>query len=252
MQPVGTDLEMQECLYNWKMILYSGQKRNLVALDCIIFGFDGKDIKLLLIRRGFEPEKEKWSLMGGFLQPDETLDEAANRVLLQLTGLEGVYMEQLQVFSAIGRDPIERTISVAYFALIDIHKYEKQISDQYHAEWFLLSKKPKLIFDHDEMVKLARKQVRYKAALHPIIFKLLPDNFTIPQIQNLYECVYETKFDNRNFTRKIMSTGLLIKMNGKDKSGSRKGAFFYKLDKRAYRIKEDAFLNFVSKPDKFI
>jgi len=234
------------------MILYSGQKRNLVALDCIIFGFDGKDIKLLLIRRGFEPEKDKWSLMGGFLQPNETLDEAANRVLLQLTGLEGVYMEQLQVFSQIGRDPIERTISVAYFALIDIHKYEKQISDQYHAEWFLLSKKPKLIFDHDDMVKLARKQLRYKAALHPIIFKLLPEKFTIPQIQNLYECVYETKFDNRNFTRKIMSTGLLIKMTGKDKSGSRKGAFFYKLDKRAYRIKEDAFLNFVSKPDKFI
>ena len=91
---------------------YLGQQRYLVALDCIIFGFDGKDIKLLLIRRGIEPEKDKWSLMGGFLQPGETLDEAANRVLKQLTGLEGVYMEQLQVYSELNRDPIERTISV--------------------------------------------------------------------------------------------------------------------------------------------
>ena len=107
---------------------YLGQQRYLVALDCIIFGFDGKDIKLLLIRRGIEPEKDKWSLMGGFLQPGETLDEAANRVLKQLTGLEGVYMEQLQVYSELNRDPIERTISVCYFALNDNHKYEQLIS----------------------------------------------------------------------------------------------------------------------------
>jgi 8-oxo-dGTP diphosphatase len=234
------------------MAQYKGQHHILVALDCIIFGFDGKDIKLLLIKRGFEPEKDKWSLMGGFLQPDETLDEAANRILKQLTGLEGVYMEQLQVFSDIGRDPIERTVSVAYFALIDIHQYEKQISEEYHAEWFLLDKKPRLIFDHDDMVRLAQKQLRYKAALHPILFQLLPEKFTIRQLQNLYECVYDTLFDNRNFTRKVMSTGLLVKLNGKDKSGSRKGAFYYRLDKRTYKVKEDAFLNFVPKPDKFI
>jgi 8-oxo-dGTP diphosphatase len=234
------------------MTAYSGQRRYLVALDCIIFGFDGKDIKLLLIRRGFEPEKGKWSLMGGFLQPDENLEEAANRILKQLTGLEGVYMEQLQVFSELNRDPMERTVSVSYFALVDIHKYEKQISDQYHAEWFLLSKKPRLIFDHDDMVRLAKKQLRYKAAIHPILFQLLPEKFTIPQLQNLYECVYDTLFDNRNFTRKVMSTGLMIKLNGKDKSGSKKGAFYYRLDKRTYKVKEDAFLNFVPKPDKFI
>ena len=234
------------------MTQYKGQHHILVALDCIIFGFDGKDIKLLLIRRGFEPEKDKWSLMGGFLQPHETLDEAANRILKQLTGLEGVYMEQLQVFSEIARDPIERTISVAYFALIDIHQYEKQISEEYHAEWFMLDKKPRLIFDHDDMVRLAQKQLRYKAALHPILFQLLPEKFTIPQLQSLYECVYGTLFDNRNFTRKVMSTGLIVKLNGKDKSGSRKGAYYYRLDKRTYKVKEDAFLNFVPKADKFI
>lgn len=234
------------------MTNYAKHTPILVAIDCIIFGFDGNDIKLLLIKRGFAPEKNKWSLMGGFLMPNETLDEGANRILKQLTGLEGVYLEQLSAFSDLKRDPEERTISVAYFALIDIHKYEKQISEQYHAEWFLLSKKPKLIFDHDEMVKLAQKQLRYKAALHPILFELLPEKFTIPQLQNLYEGVYDTVFDNRNFTRKLLSTGLFVKQALKDKSTSKKGAFYYKLDKRKYKVKQAAFLNFVPKADKFL
>jgi ADP-ribose pyrophosphatase YjhB (NUDIX family) len=234
------------------MTQYIEQKPVLLAIDCIIFGFDGLNIKLLLIQRGFEPEKGKWSLMGGFLQPSEVLDEAASRILKQLTGLEGVYMEQLHTFSELGRDPEERTVSVAYFALIDIHQYEKQLSDQYHAEWFLLHKKPRLIFDHDEMVQLAQKQLRYKAALHPLLFELLPPKFTIPQLQNLYEGVYDTLFDNRNFTRKVMSTGLLVKQDGKDKSGSKKGAYYYKLDKKKYKAKQASFLNFVSKAEKFI
>src|SRR5258708_519581 len=172
------------------MTKYSGQKHFLIAVDCIIFGFDGYDIKLLLIQRGFEPEKNKWSLMGGFLQSGESLEYAANRVLKQLTGLEGVYLEQLQTFSKPLRDPVERTISTAYFALIDIHQYEKQLSHDYHAEWFLLKKRPALIFDHEEMVRMAQKKLRYKAALHPILFELLPEKFTIPQLQCLYEEIY--------------------------------------------------------------
>lgn len=234
------------------MTQYSEQQPVLLALDCIIFGFDGAAIKLLLIQRGFEPEQGKWSLMGGFLRPHENLDEAANRILKQLTGLEGVYMEQLQTFGSPDRDPEERTVSVAYFALIDIHSYEKQLSDQYHAEWFLLSEKPQLIFDHDVMVQYAQKQLRYKAALHPLLFELLPQKFTIPQLQNLYECVYETQFDSRNFTRKMASTGLLVKQAGKDKSGSKKGAYYYKLDRKKYKAKQASFLNFVSKAEKFI
>lgn len=234
------------------MPYYSEHQPILVAVDCIIFGFDGNHVKLLLIKRGFEPEKNKWSLMGGFLKQDETLDQAANRILKQLTGLKDLYMEQLQIFSAIDRDPEKRTVSVAYFALIDIHKYEKQISDQYHAEWFLLTKKPRLIFDHNDMVKLAQKQLRYKAALHPILFELLPEKFTIPQLQSLYQGIYETFFDNRNFTRKLMSTGLFVKQIGKDKSSSKKGAFYYMLDKRKYRTKQAAFLNLVPKADKFL
>src|SRR5256885_2723404 len=217
------------------MTYYSNHQPILLAVDCILFGFDGQDLKLLVIKRGFEPEKNKWSLMGGFLKENETLDEAANRILNQLTGMEGVYMEQLHTFSDLTRDPEARTVSVTYFALIDIHKYEKQINDQYHPEWFLLNKKPRLIFDHDDMVRYAQKQLRYKAALHPLLFELLQDKFTIPQIQSLYEGVYDTAFDSRNFTRKIMSTGLLIKLNGKDKSASKKGAYYYKLDRKKYK-----------------
>ena len=231
---------------------YLGQKRTLVAVDCIIFGFDGQDLKLLLIKRGFEPEKDKWSLMGGFLRENETLDEAAHRVLKDLTGLENVYLEQLHAFSDVTRDPEERTISIAYFALVDIHQYETQLSEDYHPDWFPLSQKPRLIFDHDDMVRMAQKHLRYKAALHPLLFELLPQKFTIPHLQNMYEEVYETNFDSRNFTRKLLSTGLLVRQNGKDKSGSKKGAFYYKLDKRKYKVKQDAFLNLVPKPDKFL
>lgn len=224
----------------------------LQAVDCIIFGFDGFELKLLLIQRGFEPQKNKWSLMGGFLQSSESLDQAANRVLKQLTGLKGVYLEQLGTFSHPRRDPVERTVSTAYFALIDIHRYEKQLSSHYHAEWFLLKKRPKLIFDHDLMVNLAQQKLRYKAALHPILFELLPPRFTIPQLQSLYQDIYQTRLDNRNFSRKVLSTGLLVKLKDKDKSGSKKGAFYYKLNKKRYKADFQAFLHFIPNPGKLL
>ena len=231
---------------------YPGETRVLVAVDCIIFGFDGNDIKLLLVQRGLKPEKGRWSLMGGFLQAEESLDQAADRILKTLTGLEGVYMEQLHVFGDPLRDPVERTLSVAYFALIDIHQYEKQLSADYHAEWFLLKKTPELIFDHKRMMEMAKRQLRYKAALHPILFELLPAKFTIPQLQILYEGIYDSTFDNRNFSRKVLSTELLIKQKEKDKANSKKGAFYYKLDKRKYKANFQAFLNFIPNPDKLL
>jgi ADP-ribose pyrophosphatase YjhB (NUDIX family) len=220
----------------------------LVAIDCIIFGFDGQDLKLLVIKRGFEPEKGKWSLMGGFVQPDEGFEEAAARTLKVLTGLEGVYMEQLLAFGNPNRDPMERTISVAYFALIDINAYKQQLSEEYRAEWISLKKLPKLIFDHADMVTQAQARLRYKAAIHPILFELLPQKFTIPQLQILYEAVYDTVFDKRNFSRKVLSTGLLIKQKDKERASSKRGAFYYKLDKRKYSAKFHAFLNFVADP----
>lgn len=234
------------------MIRYSGQARILVAVDCIIFGFDGEHLKILLIKRGFEPEAKKWSLMGGFIQPDESLDQAANRILKELTGLEGVYLEQMQAFGNPNRDPIERTIGVVYFALIDIHQYEKQINHEYNAEWFLLNEVPNLIFDHKEMVEMAKQKLRYKAALHPILFELLPEKFTVPQLQNLYEGIYGASFDKRNFSRKLLSTGLLIRQKDKDKEKSKKGAFYYILDKDHYKENFQAFFNFIPNPEALI
>lgn len=228
---------------------YTYQNRMLVAVDCIVFGFDGQHLKLLLIQRGFEPEKGRWSLMGGFVQPEESFEGAAQRVLKELTGLDNVYLEQLFAFGDPHRDRLERTASIAYFSLIDIHKYEKQISDEYHAEWVSLKKIPTLIFDHKQMIKMAKEKLRYKAAFHPILFELLPERFTLPQLQNLYEGVYDSLIDKRNFSRKVLSTGLLIKQNHKEKITSKKGAFYYRLDQRKYQHKFNSFLNFLSNPN---
>ena len=233
------------------MIEHRKKTKMLVAVDCIIFGFDGEHIKILLIKRGFEPEGGKWSLMGGFIESNESLDEAANKILFQLTGLKGVYLEQLHAFGNPDRDP-ERTISVAYFALIDILKYETKLHENYHAEWFVTTEMPSLIFDHNEMVEIAKHKIRYKAAHHPILFELLPKKFTIPQLQSLYEGVYNTRIDNRNFIRKLTATGLLIKLEEKDKSNSKKGAFYFKLDKKKYKAKFQTSLNLVPNAEHLI
>lgn len=221
----------------------------LVAVDCIIFGFDGTELKLLLIKRGFEPEKGRWSLMGGLMKRDENIDHAASRVLKELTGLENVYMEQISTFGEVERDPVDRTLSVLYSSLIDIKRYTQQINQDYHAEWFPLKRLPSLIFDHRDMVTLAQQKLRYKAAFHPIVFELLPEKFTLPQLQHLYEGIFDTLMDKRNFSRKVLSTGLLIKQKDKEKKSSKRGAFYYKLDKRKYLTKFNAFLNFIPNPD---
>jgi len=223
----------------------------LVAVDCIIFGFDGTQLNLLLIKRGFEPEKGKWSLMGGFVHTDETVEDAAARVLKELTGLGNVYMEQLHAFSSLNRDPTERTISMVFSSLIDIQEYRQQMNNDYHAQWFPLIKIPGLIFDHKEMIELALQKLRYKAAFHPVVFELLPEKFTLPQLQNLYELIYDQMLDKRNFSRKILSTGLLIKQKDKEKESSKRGAFYYKLDKRKYQAQFNSFLNFIPNPDNF-
>ncbi len=224
---------------------YSSAKRIAVAIDSVIFGFDGESIHLLLIKRGIEPQKNKWSLMGGFVKEKESLDEAATRVLKQLTGLEGVYMEQLHAFGHPKRDPVERTISIVYYALIDIEQYKKQLSEDYHPEWFSLDKLPTLIFDHGDMVKAALAQLRYKAALHPILFELLPAKFTIRELFGLYQAVYGKSLDKRNFVRKLNDANLLIKLKEKELGTSKKGSFYYKLDRRRYAANLKAFISLV-------
>lgn len=212
---------------------YENTEGLLVATDCIIFGFDGKEIKVLLIKRESDPEKGKWSLVGGFVNRNESVDAAASRILKNLTGLTEVYMEQLYCFGDVNRDTGGRVISIAYYALINIEDYN-QLSAAHETQWFALSKIPSLIFDHKQMVDLARERLQQKVTNQPVVFEMLPDRFTLPQLQSLYETIFETPLDKRNFTRKILETGFLKKLNQKEKESSRKGAFYYVFDKKKY------------------
>lgn len=213
---------------------YKKEDKALIAVDCIIFGFDQEELKLLLIKRGFEPEKGKWSLMGGFLKKNETVDEAAIRVLNSLTGLHDVYLEQLRVFSEVNRDPAGRTVSLAYYALINIQAHNEKLIKQHSAQWFKVSHYPKLIFDHNQMVEEAIKRLRYKASVQPMGFELLPEKFTMRQLQKLYETILNQKLDKRNFHKKMNALDLLIKLEEKDMTSSKKGSFLYKLDLHKY------------------
>jgi len=224
---------------------YKSQDRLLVAVDCIIFGFDGKQIKALLIKRGFEPEKGKWSLMGGFVGKDENVDNAAARVLKQLTGLTDIYMEQLYCFGVANRDLAGRVVSIAYSAFINIADYNEQLSSDHEARWFPIGKIPPLIFDHKLMLKKAKKALMEKVSNHPIGFELLPSRFTLRQLQNLYEAIYEAPLDKRNFTRKILSINVLKKLNEKEKKSSRKGSFYYVFDRVNYNKLQHEGIKFI-------
>jgi len=216
---------------------YHNDDKVMVAVDCIIFGFDSEGLKILLIKRGFEPEKGKWSLMGGFLKKEENLDQAADRVLKKLTGISNIYMEQLRSYSKVDRDPVERTISVSYFALINKDDHDIDLTKEYDAQWFNLKELPQTIFDHPEMIERALNVLRRKAVTYPLGFELLPEKFTMRQLQDLYECILGQELDKRNFINKVNSLDILIKLNEKDKSTSKKGAFLYKFDVEKYQAK---------------
>lgn len=205
-----------------------------VATDCIIFGFDSGKLKLLVFRRRVEPFKGEWSLIGSFVKLDEDVSEAAKRVLKEITGLENVFMEQLQAYGAADRDPGYRCLSVAQYALIRIDEYDEELVERYGAHWFEIDQLPSLVLDHDQMVKDALERLKQKARYQPIGFELLPEKFTIPQLQLLYEAIYQRKLDARNFRKKLLSLNLLIKLDEKDKSTSRRGAFLYKFDYENY------------------
>lgn len=216
---------------------YKDQEKVLLAVDCIIFGFDNQNLKILLIKRNFEPEKGHWSLMGGFLHGNENLDQAAIRVLNQLTGLHNIYMEQLRTYSAMDRDPLERTVSVAYYALINITEHTAEINENYSAKWFNIDETPDLIFDHKLMVANAMLRLRRRALSKPIGFELLPKKFTMKQLQTLYEAILGETLDKRNFINKINALDILLKTEEKDMNSSRKGSYFYMFDEDKYKSK---------------
>lgn len=224
---------------------YKEHDRMLIAVDCIIFGFDGDELQLLLIKRGIEPGLGQWSLMGGFVAADESADEGAARILEKLTGLTDIYMEQLYCFAEVDRDPGGRVVSIAYFALIKIDDYDPELMEQHHSKWMSIRNVPSLIFDHQRMIEMAKERLRQKVAVYPIGFELLPEKFTLSQLRHLYEAIYETEFDKRNFLRKILSIGVLKKLDEKEKQFSKRGSFYYKFDHKKYQKLEHEGLKFI-------
>jgi 8-oxo-dGTP diphosphatase len=215
-----------------------------VAVDSIIFGFDKGELKLLIHKRQFEPAKGEWSLFGGFVQDDESLDEAASRVLSELTGLNNIYMEELQTYGEVDRDPAGRVISVAYYALIPASEFTEAGKSKSGATWVSLKDLPPLIMDHNLMVKKGLRRLKRRATSQPIGFELLPGEFTMPQLQTLYEAIYQAELDKRNFRKKILAMDVLIKLDTKDMSSSRKGAFLYRFDQKKYEKLVEGGYNF--------
>ena len=224
---------------------YKVHHRMLIAVDCIILGFDGKDLKALLVKRGFEPGSGNWSLMGGFVKKDESVETAAFRILEVLTGITNIYLEQLYSFGEVNRDPGGRVVSIAYFALIKIDDYSPEVMKEHHAKWFNTRHIPAMIFDHKKMILMAKDRLQQRVANHPVGFELLPHKFTLPQLQNLYEAIYETTFDKRNFSRKILALHILKKLDEKEKSFSKRGAFYYMFDYKKYKKLEQEGVKFI-------
>ncbi len=212
---------------------YQGQPKHLLAVDCVILGYEAGELKLLLYPRSFEPVKGQWSLMGGFTGENESCEEAACRVLSQTTGLENIFLEQVGAFSAPAREPYARVVSVAYYALIRIQHSDLELLKRHGARWWPVSALPELIFDHADMVKKAFVRLQQKAGYSLAGSELLPEQFTLLQLRKLYEAIYRRPFDPGNFRKKILSLELLERTGEKNATESRKGAYYY-------RIREDA------------
>ncbi len=218
--------------------------RGALTVDCVVFGFDGGGLKVLLIKRGIAPFKGEWALPGGFVKVEESLDEAARRELQEETGLERVFLEQLYTFGEPGRDPRERVVSVAYFALVRPEVYQmRAATDADDAQWFDLDELPRLAFDHPEIVEMAHQRLRGKLRYEPIGFELLAEKFSLSQLQYLYEAVLGVPLDKRNFRKKVQSYDLLIPLEEKHRDGPHRPAQLFKFDPDKYQeLKGKGFL----------
>ncbi len=217
------------------MTFYSNHAKVWVSVDCIVFGFDEGKLKILIGRRKMDPGRGEWSLYGGFVAADEDLDTAAERTLNELTGMRHIYMKQVGAFGKIDRDPGERVISVAYYALINVNDYDEKLRIEHGAEWMDIDAIPKLYSDHKEMVEKARKQMKEKIKTDPAGFNLLPQLFTLTQLQRLYEVVNGEELDKRNFRKRIKDMDFIEKTELIDKSSSKRGASLYRFNQRIYK-----------------
>src|SRR5438046_1552150 len=209
--------------------------RAALTVDCVVFGFDEGELKVLLVERALQPFKGKWALPGGFVRVDETLDEAARRELEEEARLKNVFLEQLYTFGAVDRDPRERVVSVGYYALVKLADFStKAATDAADARWFPISKVPRLAFDHADILATALSRLKGKVRYQPIGFELLPPKFTLSQLQHLYEAVLETPLDKRNFRKKVLSFGLLVSLKETQMMGRHRPAQLFRFDAVKY------------------
>ena len=207
--------------------------RPAVTTDCVIFGYDGKELKVLLIERGIEPFKGCWAFPGGFLNMDEDALAGARRELKEETGLENAFIEQFHTFSEPGRDPRGRVITIAHYALVKIQEVEGG-DDAAQARWFPIGEVPPLAFDHDRILRMAMSRLKEKIHFEPVGFELLPDVFTMPQLQNLYESILEVHFDRRNFASKMLKLGILEDTGDRPAGASSRIPVSYRFNKEKY------------------
>jgi 8-oxo-dGTP diphosphatase len=217
--------------------------RAALTVDCVVFGLDEGDLKVLLIQRGLEPFKGRWALPGGFVRVHETLDAAARRELQEEAGLTDVFLEQLYTFGTVDRDPRERVVSVAYYALVELSRHNaRAASDAANARWFAVAQAPKLAFDHAEILRAAVERLKGKLRYQPIGFELLPEKFTLSQLQHLYEAVLGTALDKRNFRKKVIGLGLLVPLNETQMMGRHRPAQLFRFDSEKYeKLKRGGF-----------
>ena len=212
-----------------------------VTTDCVIFGFDGQKLQVLLIERGIEPYKGRWAFPGGFLNPDETAEQGALRELQEETGLTDAYIEQFHTYTDPNRDPRERVITIAYYALVRIQEV-KGGDDAAKAQWFALDEVPQLAFDHDRILRDAMRQIRERIHFEPIGFELLPEKFTMKELQSLYEAILDIKFDRRNFAKKMLHFELLTDLDETANPSAKREAKLFSFNKQNYdELKKKGF-----------
>ncbi len=213
---------------------YGEHSKVLVSVDCIVFGFDQEKLKLLIGHRQMDPGRGEWSLYGGFVGEDESLEEAAYRVLYTLTGLKDIYMKQVGAFGAIDRDPGERVITVAYCALINVNDYDESLRQEHGVEWVSINELPRLYSDHNEMVRKAITLLRRRINTEPLSFNLLPELFTLTQLQHVYEAILGEEIDKRNFRKRVKGIDFIEKTEHIDKLTSKRGAVLYRFNKKMF------------------
>lgn len=219
--------------------------RAALTVDGVVFGLDEDDLKVLLIQRDIEPFAGRWALPGGFVHLDETLDQAVLRELQEETGLAKVYLEQLYTFSDLDRDPRERVITVAYYALVRLSDHKVQAAtDARNAAWFAVDDLPKLAFDHDAILDMALKRLQGKVRYQPIGFELLPPKFSLTRLQRMYEIILERELDKRNFRKKVLSLDILDELDEVEQDVAHRAARLYRFDERKYRQKIKDGFNF--------